>query len=350
MELLDRYLKAVAKGLPESQRDDILKELSEDIHSEMEEKESELGRPLTNAEQEAILRQHGNPLLLAARYRQDQRSVAFGRQIIGPVIFPFYIKVLSFNLGLSFVVIATIFAALAFGGQRITFSSLISSLLLQLVIQLGAVTLIFSLIERHLNKHPDKWNMGGIGSGVHFDLKIDSGADASKREMGQVSRFESISVIVASLVALAWLGEVQQHPFLIFGPAAYFMRPDPIWFQVYPVIVLLTSLVIVQAAINLFRPDWVRFRTVAQVLLQLGSLVVIFFLLKAGSWVGIREVVAADAHEPARQRAIEIVNQSVFYGLAIGAVITAVQIVRRINLLARGKRNAASSPSVDVKC
>src|SRR5690349_15420532 len=117
MELLDRYLKAVGKYLPEAQREDILKELSEDIRSEMEEKESELQRPLTKGEQEAILKQRGNPIILASRYRQDHRSVAFGRQLIGPVLFPFYIKVLSFNLGLTFVILAVIFSALAIGGQ-----------------------------------------------------------------------------------------------------------------------------------------------------------------------------------------------------------------------------------------
>jgi hypothetical protein len=87
MDLVDSYVKAVAKALPEGQRDDIIGELSEDIRSEMEDKQQELGRPLTEEEQEGLLRQRGNPLLLAARYRQDQRSVAFGKQIIGPVLF-----------------------------------------------------------------------------------------------------------------------------------------------------------------------------------------------------------------------------------------------------------------------
>ena len=72
MELLDRYLKAVAKALPEAQREDIIRELSEDIRSEMEDKAGDLGRPLMAAEQEAVLKQRGNPLLLAARYRQAE--------------------------------------------------------------------------------------------------------------------------------------------------------------------------------------------------------------------------------------------------------------------------------------
>lgn len=53
MDLVGRYLKAVAKALPEAQREDIIRELSEDIRSEMEDKAGELGRPLTEAEQQA---------------------------------------------------------------------------------------------------------------------------------------------------------------------------------------------------------------------------------------------------------------------------------------------------------
>jgi|SRR5215469_15820089 len=152
MELIDRYLKAVGKGLPEAQCEDIIRELSEDIRSEMEDKLSELGRLPTEAEQQALLKQRGNPLLLAARYRQDHRTLAFGRQLIGPILFPFYIKVLSFNLGLTFI--ATIFVVLGVSGQKISFNDILSTCLLQLFIQAGVVTLIFALAEGHLTGIP----------------------------------------------------------------------------------------------------------------------------------------------------------------------------------------------------
>lgn len=101
MEILDSYLKTVASALPLAQRDDIVRELSENIHSEIEDKESELGRPLTEAELEALIKRHGHPLLVASRYRQDQRSFSFGRQLIGPTLFGFYTKVLAWPSGRS---------------------------------------------------------------------------------------------------------------------------------------------------------------------------------------------------------------------------------------------------------
>jgi hypothetical protein len=47
MDLLDRYLAAVAALLPKTQREDIVAELRDTLLNQMEEKEAELGRPLT---------------------------------------------------------------------------------------------------------------------------------------------------------------------------------------------------------------------------------------------------------------------------------------------------------------
>jgi len=333
MDLVDRYARAVAKALPEEQREDIIGELSEDIRSEMEDKQSELGRPLTEEEIEVLLRQRGNPLLLAARYRQDHRSVAFGPQIIGPVLFPFYVKVLSFNLGLTFLVIAIIFAALAVSGQKVGFNDIVSTCLMQLIIQLGVVTLIFSLVEQHLKRHPDRWHLKGMGGGLALDLKIEKDVKLriereTKSGLAEVSRFESISIIVASAVALVWMTAVQSHPFLILGPAAAFLRLAPIWHTVFFPIVVLTDAEIVRAIINLVRPDWTRFRTVFRIITHTGGLVVVCLLINAGSWVATADAVAGRAGEFART--VEIVNQSFYYGLLAAAILSAGMLVFRI--------------------
>jgi hypothetical protein len=54
-----------------------------------------------------------------ARLPEKQRSLTFGRQWIGPVMFPFYIKVLSLNLGISLTVVTLVFVALLASGQAI---------------------------------------------------------------------------------------------------------------------------------------------------------------------------------------------------------------------------------------
>src|SRR5713101_1518079 len=97
--LLDRYVSAVRTYLPEDQQDDIVTELSANIQSEMDDREATLGRPLSEAEQEAILQQHGHPMIVAGRYRPNQGSLVFGRQWIGPTLFPFYLRTLQVVMG-----------------------------------------------------------------------------------------------------------------------------------------------------------------------------------------------------------------------------------------------------------
>lgn len=95
MELIERYLKAIEFWLPGGEKQDILAEISEDIHSQIEERQTALGRSLTNAELEALLKQRGRPMLLANRYRPQ-------RSLIGPDWFPTYVFVLKI-VGLCYV-------------------------------------------------------------------------------------------------------------------------------------------------------------------------------------------------------------------------------------------------------
>src|ERR1043166_7645287 len=88
MELIERYLQAVKFWLPKEQKQDIIAELSEDIYSQVEEKESALGRKLNHLEVEGILLQRGRPVLVANRYQPQ-------RYLIGPVLFPIYTFVLK---------------------------------------------------------------------------------------------------------------------------------------------------------------------------------------------------------------------------------------------------------------
>lgn len=333
MDLVDSYVRAVAKALPEEQREDISRELSEDIRSQMEDRQRELGRELSQSEQEALLKQRGNPLVLAARYRQDHRSLTIGRELIGPVLFPFYVKVLSFNLGLTFVVIGTIFLALSVSGQRVGLNDIVSTCLLQLFIQLSVVTLIFSLVQRHLTKHPDRWHLKGMRGGFALDLNIERDIESSvgreAKDWGRpVSRFESISVIIASAVAIAWITGVQSYPFLILGPAAAFLKLAPIWYEVYFPILLLTVAEIVRAVINLVQPDWVLFRMVYRILLHGGGLAVAYALLRAGTWV---TAVDSGAKLPGGyQGTVGVVNQVFYWVLLFTLVLSAGQLVFRI--------------------
>jgi hypothetical protein len=93
MDFFEGYFRTLGMLLPRGEREDILRELSEEIHSQVAEKEARLARPLNPDEKAAILGHYGHPLLTAARYMPQ-------RYLIGPVVFPYYWLLLKITLGL----------------------------------------------------------------------------------------------------------------------------------------------------------------------------------------------------------------------------------------------------------
>jgi hypothetical protein len=283
MELLDSYLKAVRQNLPTAQRDDIVKELSENIHSQIEDKEAELGRPLNEAEVGTVLKQHGHPLIVAGRYRHDERSLTLGRRIIGPALFPFYVRVLSFNLGISTVVVAVVLITLFVGGLPITPHAAFYALFWQLAIQLGIVTLIFALTDKYFATFPDQWDPRKPYADYSRYLN-----EAVPGGPAHVSRFESLAQLTAAAVFLVWLRAVAHSAYWIFGPAVGALQIEPIWHRVYVPFLLLMLAQMLQAGVNLIRPDWVRFRSAVRVGMEIAGLAILYLVFRAGDLITVR--------------------------------------------------------------
>jgi len=143
MELPDRYLLAVKLFLPRSERADVIRELSEDLRSRVEESEAALGRRLTAADESALIRQFGHPALLAGRFGTR-------RSLIGPEIFPLYWFVLRAALVIGFVIHGLIVIALTAGGQTgPAVSRAIAMIPVVAFIQFGGITLVFSVLDRY---------------------------------------------------------------------------------------------------------------------------------------------------------------------------------------------------------
>lgn len=151
MELLDQYLQAVKKGLPKGRQDDIIEELSANILSQFNDREAELGRPLSGPEQEAILNQHGDPLRVAARYRSDQGRLVIGRQLIGPALFPAYVSVLWFNVVFATCVVVAISLLVHAPVVYTVLNAIVWALL-----QAGIITLVFASQEKQSSKQLDE--------------------------------------------------------------------------------------------------------------------------------------------------------------------------------------------------
>ncbi|HXO20849.1 MAG TPA: hypothetical protein VOA87_13105, partial [Thermoanaerobaculia bacterium] len=271
MEPIDRYLKAVRSCLPRGQRDDILKELAENLRAQMEDREAELGRPLLAAEQEDILTRHGHPVVVAGRYRQDHRSLAFGRQLIGPAVFPLYARILWINVGVTLAVCAA--AAVAFASGHPFFQS-VPAILFQVLVQFGIVTLIFAAVDFGVTRFPGSWNP-----------RNRPAARFGSADGQRVPRAESIAQLAVLAVLVSVLRGLRPAAEAISGAAAGGLRLTPLWHAGYLALLALLLAQMAQAAVNLIRPQWTRFRAVARLVFDGVWLGIVLFFLQAGHWV-----------------------------------------------------------------
>lgn len=306
MTLIERYLQTVRIALPSDRRDDILRELGEDIHERVADREAELGRPLTEDEQSAILKQFGPPLTLATRYGPQ-------RYVVGPALFPVYWQTLKIALGSAVLINVAIAIGLLVGGSPTSqvIGPLASFPFTIAVTIFGWVTLVFALLDLNLPRLLDH---------AKFDVKSLGLPKAD----GRGRRWGLIAEIVGSTAFLVWWLVIPGNPFLVFGPAASFLAPAPIWQQLYvPVATIwLASLAVLWAV--LLRPDWSGLRSIGRLVADGLGLVLGVVLLNADAVVQLAPGVEPTANLLGTVRFINAQARIVFL---IWVLATSWQIV-----------------------
>lgn len=316
MELVDRYLHAVKFWLPRNQKDDIIAELSEDLRSQIEEKEAELGHKLSDAEVEPILKRCGSPMAVAGRYLPQQ-------SLIGPALFPIY-RVIIRSLVLYFLLPwlllwmgitifspdfradhpgAALFASLEPWWLAATWSLFIN-------------TLIFALLDRsqarlHL---VDTWNPRSL---------------PAVRDPNRIPRGETIfelTVAVAGLAIWVQIGAFRRV-FHVFGFTIALSSRWPYFFWAW---VVLSLAGIALACLNLSNPRWTRLSASLRLGINTYSWVMLYALCRA------HLLEALSASGLPSSKALVFVNSfnhwmasTAFWVLAVGAAILFFD-VRRI--------------------
>jgi hypothetical protein len=146
VEVIDRYLQAVSSWLPEGHRADIVSELSEDLRSEIDDREEELGRALDEAELAALVERRGHPMWVAEGYLPQ-------RHLIGPAMLPAYFRTLKIAVACLFAIFLTLY--LVFSGPARGAVPALSGpgiwiwlLGVWTLAYVGLFTAIFALVER----------------------------------------------------------------------------------------------------------------------------------------------------------------------------------------------------------
>lgn len=290
MELLDSYLKVVKLYLPRRQRNDIARELSENILSAIEEREAALGRSLTDAEQAEILSQLGEPCVVARGYQTGGHRLAIGWELIGPELFPAYLMILGFNLAVA--LIATILIGLAI---RVPITARL--FVIPVTAQVVILTVVFTGLNYFRNRFPKPWLFG----------------PPALAPWQPVARWASATGLVMWSVFTLWLLAMPHFPYLLFGAAGVGLRLAPAWVTYYAPILLLLALGIAQRAINLAHPEWSWLVPVSRVTVNGIGLALQYPMIKSLPWV----TVADGVKDPARYNHLALRSTWGFNGVCL---------------------------------
>jgi hypothetical protein len=279
-ELVERYLQEVRKYLPWQRQDDIVAELRANLDAQREEREAELGRPLTEGEMVDWLKELGPPLEMAARYQPP-------RHLIGPTIFPMYWHILRLV-----AIWATVAYAISIVVRMIVESHsaewVVTSVMQYpgILITIAAwITGVFAVLEFISERYPEKcpdflapasrWSPASLPP-----LDKQRPAGAKPRNLMALS-----AELVVRFALLVWILLIPQHPYLLFGPGVAFLKYGPVllpvivWF--YWSVVALNTLEFVWLAYTILADRWHQKNTLRHLVTEALGLVPIAILIAA---------------------------------------------------------------------
>jgi len=333
LELVDRYLQAVRFWLPKTSRQqDLVAEFGEDLRSQIEDKETELGRPLEQNEISEVLRRCGAPMMVASRLGPK-------RHLIGPTLFPIYLFVLKMVLlwillpvFIFIVSPATLASTNGDWGKAVAVT--LGNLWSGAFTAAGVITLVFAILER-----------------TQMFAKINCKWDPSQlppleKPERKTSLFQTVCELGFHVFAVVWLLLVPNHPFLALGPAAAFLAAGPIWGTFYAPIVLLAVAAVLRAVVILVRPQWKVFPLASQIVQAFLILILMKYMIDAaghanhGDWhpfVMIADSVRGTERYAQLIKVVAIINVSAliwlvctWVGVSIGALVHLWELLKYI--------------------
>ncbi|MBU1347928.1 MAG: hypothetical protein KKA16_13395 [Alphaproteobacteria bacterium] len=303
MTMVERYLEAVAAQLSADEREDIIAELRDLILSRIEAREEELGRTLSDDETEALLKEIGHPLVVAARYRKGPDS------LIGPELFPYWrygvkagVLVLLAIAGIGLII--RLISGTTNGGQDIAqaFHGFFGSALTMI----GTLTLAGAIMEHYAirPKWLTDWRVRDLSA---FGLSDPATWGVAARSAGEKVRTSGVggrplrplrlrhrnlggeaafSLLALGLFVLWWVG-------LVHFPGIGTMQVDgelvtvsaaPIWTVLFAPILIYALGQMGVELFTLMQPQAVRLRAILTALVSVAGLWLTWVVFDAGHW------------------------------------------------------------------
>ncbi|HET9314657.1 MAG TPA: hypothetical protein VFQ51_03670, partial [Vicinamibacteria bacterium] len=286
------------------QRDDVDRELSDDLRAQVEEKEAELGRRLTEDETAAILKGVGHPLTLALRYQQ-------GRYLIGPEVYPLFLIAVKSILG-ALAVFHVLLPATYFvlNGEP---SRRVIGLFLRFpgvaMPVLAWTTIAFVILDTRTVRSAVERSLAG--------WRPQSLPEVAKTQEA-VEPPSASGLAWTAFLSVWWLAGIAYPP-LILGPAAAQVDLGPVFQRLYVPIAASAVVSVAVGWLRLSHPGWTRVAVYGGMAADTLALVVLYLL--AGSDVF---VIPAAGAEPALTSSL---NHAIRLAMQVSFLATLAAVV-----------------------
>ena len=328
MNLIDRYVSEVGKNLPLlNGREDIEKELKSTLEDMLEDRAQSSGRVRDEALEIEVLKEYGSPQKVAQTYNPHP-------YLIGPKLFPFFLFVLKIVLTVvvsEMLVLAGIQAVTDTPFMGADFVKIIGqglgSALSAAIAAFGNVVLVFVILERVL---PDK----EIGS-FDDEKDWDPASLAKEPDPDSVSRFELITEIVFTFVALAILNIYPQWLGMFFftGDEQVFIPMfTEKFFQFVPYINIVLVAEILLDIFLLRNAIWNRLTRLGKVVIEAASLTLTVLILRTPGVIGFSAKSFANGPFPPEQAEIFVTIATYMFPvvMAIVIIIQSIELVKAV--------------------
>lgn len=347
MNLIDTYVSEVGRHLPQKNRADIEAEIRSAIQDLLEERARQGGKPADDEETIfEVLKEYGAPEKVAASYQPE-------RYLIGPRLYPAYIKVLQIVLPIIGV-LALVGLGFSLGQLKLTASdafeviiTAIANYFGSMITALGSITLIFALLERFI---PDLKT-----AGAKWDprsLRKVSPPDQVK-PVGLILEilFTGLAILIFNffpqLINIGyysngswWVGFISTQT----GQAWETTLLSEAFFRYLPALNIIWGLTIVLDVILIQRGRWEvwsRWFVIGVKALMIGVAAV---MLAGPSLIGVTAQSLIEAGFPAPEAAdilVTLMNQGVRVGLALVILFDGLDLVKALIHLFRQRKPVA---------
>ncbi|GAB4182882.1 MAG: hypothetical protein Tsb002_04710 [Wenzhouxiangellaceae bacterium] len=260
MRLIESYLQQVGQHLPPAQRQDVIDELRDALHEQLQEQAETGDGNITLEHEKAVLQQMGHPLKVAGAYQQQQ-------YLIGPGLFPYYrhtlwvLLVIVLGLQLAVALIAG-----ASNDWTISIGQVIWHLIDVAVWVVAIVTLVFVTLDYsgeqlqwYKNWRPDRLLHNAVAP---------------------INRSDLITNLIGEGVFLLWWNDVLS--FISRLPDEITTTPislAPVWDRLFWPLNLILGALFALHLYALARGVWQRAGLYGEVVLNLATLIIIGILV-----------------------------------------------------------------------